>query len=102
MEIGQFKIGQQLSLMNRCDLLNRLIFDDYGMLHNHIGPEARINFHVSIMDRHGNFALDNQTVLLKFVGQTSLVSRLQEPRSQSLVDLDGSMDDLFGDAFDFH
>ena len=98
-EIGEFQIGQELSLMDGCNLLNCLVFDDDGIFHDHIGPETCINFDIPVLHRHGNFTFDNQTSSLEFVSQALLVDRFQKPGAQGFVNPNGAMDDLFGDLF---
>jgi hypothetical protein len=46
--------------------------------------------------------LDNQTGALEFVSQALLVDRFQKPGAQGFVNLNGAMDDLLGDLFEFH
>ena len=89
---------QNLRLVNRSKLPNRLDFDDNDALDDEVQSMATHQF-TSITNFEGFLAVEPQSSTFEFHAQRPFVNTLDEPRPQFPMNVDARNDDLPHDLF---
>ncbi len=90
----QTQMRQQLSLVNRMYSFFALQFNGDPAFDHEIGPETTVQLDRFINQRDRLLPLDAKPEVLYLIGEASLVSGFQKPRSQFAVNFDGRADNL--------
>lgn len=99
--MGESKVGEQLSLMNVEQRINRLELNNHLVLHEEIHPVGIGDLQALVLNRANLLLLEGQLSQLEFMRQGQLVSRLQKPRAKIFVNLNRRTNDLLGELVDF-
>ena len=70
-----------------------LDLNDKALLDKDVNSEPGIKFDVLVLYRYRNLPLKLQSAFRQFVAQANLVRALEQPRSKSLMNVEGSIDD---------
>jgi hypothetical protein len=98
----EFEVREQLCVVRRDHLFDGLEFDDDPRLDQQIQSIAGIDLDSFIPDWQRHLSVNVQSSLAQLVGQTRLIGRLQQTRSQLGMNFHGGVDDLSGDVIQFH
>jgi hypothetical protein len=80
--------------MDRGNVLYRLEFQDDGILYDEVELISAVELDPFVGDWQGDLPLKRDSSQVQLMAQAFLVGRLQQPRPQGTVDLDGGPDDL--------
>ena len=92
------QVRQNLRLVNRSKLPNRLDFDDNDALDDEIQSMVTRQF-TSITNFEGFLAVEPQSSTFEFLAQRPFVNTLDEPRRQLPMNADARTDDIPHDLF---
>lgn len=95
LELGGSQIGNYLRGVNRCELVDRLYFDDEAIVDDEVeaGLPDQLPFE---QDAHGRLTPEWDLTAAQLPGERLLVHAFQEARSEVPVDLDAGADHLAG------
>src|SRR5690606_7301670 len=94
---AQSEVRDQLRLVNRSDPFNRFELDHDLTLDDEIHAVATVQRDALVLKRKCDLFLEVDLAKVKLVRQALFVSGLQEPWTESSMDLDRCADDVFGD-----
>jgi len=88
--------------MNRRQAVDSLELDNHRVRNNQVHAIPTIQPETFVNHRQGPLTDERHSSKLKFVAQTSPISRLQQSWSQLSMHLDRAADDRLGDLIDGH
>lgn len=90
---AQPQIRQQLGMMNSAYPTHSLDLDQHAVIDKHVNPVSVVESNAVIDDWEGHLNGNGAATLSKLVRQASLVSALQQSRSQGDVNLQSRVND---------
>ncbi|HEX6308908.1 MAG TPA: hypothetical protein VFZ69_12010 [Longimicrobiales bacterium] len=100
LEMHQPEISQDSCGVNGIQPFNGLELHDYRAFHDHIQPVAALQVDTLIRQRNGLLQFDIESAPGEFVREARLVRRLQEPRPELAMHMDGSANNATGNLID--
>jgi len=77
--------------------LNRLHFNNHGLLHDEVNFERGLNGYIAIYDINRSLRLDTKRTRAQLYNQASVVNRLKQAGSQRVVYSNRAPDDPFSE-----
>jgi hypothetical protein len=96
--VGQAEVRKKLLFVDWGKDLDRFDFHNDFVFNDQIGPEAGFDADTIINHWNRRLARRPETSPAKFIRQNRMVDRFQQARPQPDMDVEGAVDDLFGDG----
>ena len=85
---GELQIGDDLSVVNRKQLVDGFDFDQNSAIDDQISSEAYFERYVAIDDRDRLLNFDNMSSLAQFVAKAPFIDRFEQARAELFVHTD--------------
>ena len=95
-EVGELEVGDDLSLMDGEEKLDRLDLDDDPLVDDKVEAIAAVEQYALVFQGKRPLVLERDAAEGELAAQARFVCRLEQPRAQMPVDLDAGADDLLG------
>ncbi len=93
------KIVQKLRILNRCQPLNRLHFDDDLSINNNIRSESIEENEILVSNVQGCLPLIRKALAIQFVAKSFLIYALKKSGTENSMNLESRTNDLVGYVF---